>query len=365
MEESLGIQKRIRLFETLGAIIKLSYNKGTQKLSFVNLNLGYEAPNGPGWDLFMERYFKDAAGVEKLFVDAKKVYRLQNTQEMKARIQRTMPKVDLTGDDPTNLFLYYACDIPSIGKVSYCSGKPDDLKDEEIIGDYTSDVEQIGDIRITTDNEFDGSTSKKLVVQIPKFIGSGASSQYSQMDLVSKGGGGYELKYKNFLIGNIQFDKDKNGFLYKILKINGAAKRKEFGVVKSTDTTNTKKDDIKPTETKPKIDEPRGTTLQNIKTVDNKTIKSHTCDDSMFEDGGFELGCKNKLIGDLNEKLFGDRMFDLYSEMLQNYLTSYSCFTQNNLSKKLNPYAWNRAMKIGTIKESVRKVLKEHINKKK
>lgn len=364
MASSTGEQKRIRLFETFGALIKKTYNKSQLK-SFVNINLGYDPPNGPGWDLFMETYFKDAKGVEKFFDDAKRVYNSFNSVTGKNKIQRFIPKVDLKGNDPTNLFVYYACDIPGIDKVSYCSGKPDDVKDEDVIGDYTSDVEQIGDIRITTDNEFDGSTSKKLVMQIPKFIGSGVSSDYTQMDLISKGGGGYELKSKNFKIGNIQFDKDKNGFLYKILSHNGSAKRKGFGVVKSTDTDNTKKDDIKPTETKPKIDEPRGTTLQNTKTVNNKTIKRHDCDDSMFEDGGFELGCENKLIGDLNEKLFGDRMFDLYSEMLQNYLTSINCFTQNNLMKKLNPYAWNRAMKIGTIKESVKKVLKEYINKKK
>ena len=55
----------------------------------------------------------------------------------------------------------------------------------------------------------------------------------------------------------------------------------------------------------------------------------------------------------------------MYTELLQNYLTSLTLFGQDNLGKLLTRNVWNQAMKIGTIKESVKKVLKEYINKKK
>jgi hypothetical protein len=83
----------------------------------------------------------------------------------------------------------------------------------------------------------------------------------------------------------------------------------------------------------------------------------------------FELGCKNSLIGDLNQKFFGNRRQDTYTKLLQNRLDNRAYFSIDNEEKTITKEIWDQIMrsseKSKIVKETVKKVLKEHINKKK
>jgi hypothetical protein len=102
------------------------------------------------------------------------------------------------------------------------------------------------------------------------------------------------------------------------------------------------------------------TTVTFDKTPEDKTPKKQ-CSDFPFE-----LGCVNPKIGDFNAATFrGDRHNNTYTESVQKYLDSLRWFTKDNPNKKLTLDIWNKFMDKSVIKESIKKVLKEYINKKK
>ena len=360
-------QKRIFLFKTFGKLLYPPYDKKDEK-SFFDLNLKQEPPLGDGWDEFMERYFKDGTAVETFFRDLKYLYRVTKAESLKLKMQNWIKNVDLAGTDPTNLFLYYACDIPSITKLSYCSGDPDDLKDNDIIGDYTTNIEKLGIVSITTYEEFAGSTSTDLVLRIPKLINDVATAQYSQMKLDSQGGGKFKVKFKVLTLGNLQFDKTKQSFKFKFLGYEGVATRKGSNVTpvgKSETKKDTDKQTTSNTSKEPKF---KSTTLYNKTTsyeANPNDVKVIPYVDHGFP---FKLKERHELIGDLNQKHFRTRSNDIYTEVLQSYLDQLNYFDKTNLKKEITKDVWDRGMKIGqnnVIKESVKKVLKEYINSKK
>jgi hypothetical protein len=102
------------------------------------------------------------------------------------------------------------------------------------------------------------------------------------------------------------------------------------------------------------------TTVTFEKTPEDKT-PTKQCSDFPFE-----LGCVNPKIGDFNAATFrGDRHNDTYTASVQRYLDSLRWFTKENPNKKLTLDIWNEFMDKSVIKESIKKVLKEYINKKK
>jgi hypothetical protein len=77
----------------------------------------------------------------------------------------------------------------------------------------------------------------------------------------------------------------------------------------------------------------------------------------------FELGCINTKIGDLNAKFFsGNRYNDTYNKQLENFLENKGYFSNSN--NELTKETWDYLMNKNIIKESIKKVLKEYINKK-
>ena len=122
--------------------------------------------------------------------------------------------------------------------------------------------------------------------------------------------------------------------------------------------TDTKADTKTTVDTKiPKL---KTTTVTFEKTPEDKTPKKQCVD---FP---FELGCVNPKIGDFNAIIFrGNRYNDTYEVGGQEYLDRSSWFTSDNPDKKLTRDIWNYFMNKRVIKESVKKVLKEYINKKK
>ena len=170
-----------------------------------------------------------------------------------------------------------------------------------------------------------------------------------------------------FIKPTITFSEDRQSFSYDILDHKGTAIKIKEKKVEKKKTDDKKTDNNKPNGKVEKPYKPHQTTLYDNeinydKIEDDELKKLKNCGNIDFP---FELYCQNKIIGDLNEKLFKSRRNDMYTELLQNYLTSLTLFGQDNLGKLLTRNVWNQAMKMRTIKESVKKVLKEYINKKK
>lgn len=102
------------------------------------------------------------------------------------------------------------------------------------------------------------------------------------------------------------------------------------------------------------------TTVTFEKTPEDKT-PTKPCSDFPFE-----LGCVNPKIGDFNAATFrGNRFNDAYTTTVQTFLDGHRWFTKDNPNKKLTLDIWNEFMNKRVIKESIKKVLKEYINKKK
>jgi hypothetical protein len=101
-------------------------------------------------------------------------------------------------------------------------------------------------------------------------------------------------------------------------------------------------------------------TITFEKTPEDK-IPTKQCSDFPFQ-----LGCINPKIGDFNATVFrGDRYNDTYTTRVQSYLDGNSWFRKENPNKELTQDIWDKFMNKGVIKESVKKVLKQYINKKK
>ena len=80
----------------------------------------------------------------------------------------------------------------------------------------------------------------------------------------------------------------------------------------------------------------------------------------------FELGCVNPKIGDFNAATFrGNRFNDTYTSTVQMFLDKHRWFTKENPNKEMTRDIWNEFMNKSVINESIKKVLKEYINKKK
>jgi hypothetical protein len=101
-------------------------------------------------------------------------------------------------------------------------------------------------------------------------------------------------------------------------------------------------------------------TITFEKTPEDK-IPTKQCSDFPFQ-----LGCINPKIGDFNATVFrGDRYNDTYTTRVQTHLDRLSWFTKENQNKELTQDIWDEFMNKSVIKESIKKVLKEYINKKK
>ena len=167
----------------------------------------------------------------------------------------------------------------------------------------------------------------------------------------------------------ITFDKDRKSFSYNFLdKIKGIATKTEEDSSNKSDSTN-KTDTTSKTDTTNKSDDekpykPNQTTIYSTTTdynkIDEPNLIVKNCNSFPFE-----VGCTNSLIGDLNEKYFGKRRKDTYTKLLQNYLDNMGHFSVDNEEKMITKEIWDQIMKSKIVKESVKKVLKEYINKKK
>jgi hypothetical protein len=372
MAKNTGEERRIFLFKNFGKYIKVNYkNKPT---SLVDLNLGEEAPKGAGWNKFIEMYFSDENGVLDFFKDIKKLYGLFSGQNQ-TTLQSLVPKVNLQQNDPTNLFIFYACDMPWAQNIGYCTGKPN-IDDK--VGDYTTDNTLIKKIKISKGPDNIDSTKESLYINSPYFeklpkLGNYNLSDYAVSKLTQSATDSPIFTLSNQSgesLPNATITFDNTGFTFQFLTFKIIATKIKSEPVDTTKKDNTvvKKDDtvVKKDDTVVKKDKDDEIPVVRTKPLYFDTDKE---DDTPTKDCGdfpFTLGCVNTKIGDLSAKLFrGDRKKDVYTQKLQDFLYHTGNFGSENPNKELSKDLWNDLMNRQVIKESVKKVLKEYINKKK
>jgi hypothetical protein len=104
-----------------------------------------------------------------------------------------------------------------------------------------------------------------------------------------------------------------------------------------------------------------------------KAFNWKPCDENTYP---WTYGCKNTKIGQMNLSLFGDRYGDIFGDELMNSLESYGYFGGPNekkgeISKTIydkvtvrDAQQQNESFNKKVVKETVKKVLKERLNKK-
>ena len=273
-----------------------------------------------------------------------------------------------------NIKLYQKIGVD--GKILYKrkDGKPIEtpkINYDALVGTYITDVPSIKKIRIYKGKDENDEESLYL-----------SSIYLEKIPLL-----------KNYTISKLTPSKNNNKFVYSISNKSGEELTDAitFGsnsfvfkysiLGRSFTITATKKDDTKvsdevtpPTPVKTKTD---NTIVKKDKDDEIPVVRSKPLyfnndkkDDTPTKscnDFPFTLGCVNSKIGDLNAKLYsGNRYNDQYTKDLQSNLDNGGNFNrQVNPNKELTKDLWDELMNKQVIKESVKKVLKEYINKKK
>ena len=104
-------------------------------------------------------------------------------------------------------------------------------------------------------------------------------------------------------------------------------------------------------------------------TKPNKAFKSRPCDENVFP---WTYGCKNRKIGQMNDIYFGDTYGDIYGNNLYTKLESLGSFKSpgekdGQISEKIYNMTLQDSLQENkkiVVKETVKKVLKERLNKK-
>jgi hypothetical protein len=261
----------------------------------------------------------------------------------------------------------YACDLDWAKSLNFCKVNTPTSMDDKV-GDYTTDNKLIKNFKIrklkdTANPDVDALyISSSDIGRIPALVDFTVSKLIPTTDTnvfdISS------LKLGQTLEKVITFN-DKGFVLeYMTFKIN-ATKVVGSGV---DDNATDEDDDDTPnsvtnTTTNPDNKKP------NIPIVKSKPLyfnndQKDTTPKKSCNDFPFTLGCVNTKIGDLNAVLFrGKRYDDMYNKQLENFLDNIGYFSNSN--NELTKDTWNDLMNRNTIKESVKKVLKEYINKKK
>ena len=363
MAKNTGEERRIFLFKNFGKYIKVNYkNKPT---SLVDLNLGEEAPKGAGWNKFIEMYFSDENGVLDFFKDIKKLYGLFSGQNQ-TTLQSIIPKVNLQQDDPTNMFIFYACDLDWAKDIGYCNGG-----NNSTLQDYTGFYKIEGNEHVSgAVINYDETKPDILDVTFPdladaNFGDSAIFQKYSKIELKKVNNQKFNIQLQGgapIKFSEVIFNVNKKEFTFKIAQVftGKGVKVEEPTSTPDTDTTIEKKKDTTVPIEKKKDEIPVVRTNTLRFNNDKKTyVATKNCDDFPFT-----LGCSNKLIGDLNASIFnGNRMNDVYSDELQNTLDNGGNFWKNP-NMEITKDLWTKLMNRKIIKESIKKVLKEYIIKK-
>ncbi len=259
------------------------------------------------------------------------------------------------------------------GKILYKrkDGKPIEKRKtnlDDIVGDYTTDNKLIKNFKIrklkdTVDVDKDAfyissidldkipglsdfTVSKLVPTTDPNVFSISSVKLGETLEKV------ITINDKGFVLSHIGFKINATKVVGSNVKDTSSSKEEK----KKTDSGTTKKTDNK----KSDIPVVKTRTITFEKTPEDKT-PTKQCSDFPFQ-----LGCVNPKIGDFNATIFrGNRFNNAYTTRVQTHLDGLSWFTDENPNKELTQDIWNEFMNKSVIKESVKKVLKEYINKKK
>jgi hypothetical protein len=284
----------------------------------------------------------------------------------------------------------FACDLPWAKSLNFCKGQNININIDEsflksLVGNYVSDKKTDGEFKIFESTSYT-NIDEPFKLGISSYYFSYLSGTLdnartegqnivfditidtSREDISNK----VKSLFPNLdLTGfkpTISFSKDGKSFNYDILNHKGTATKTEEDSSNKSDSTSKTDTTSKTDSTKKSDDEkpykPNQTTIYSTTTdynkIDEPNLTIKNCNSFPFE-----LGCKNSLIGDLNQKFFGNRRQDTYTKLLQNRLDNRAYFSIDNEEKMITKEIWDQIMKSKIVKETVKKVLKEYINKKK
>jgi hypothetical protein len=270
--------------------------------------------------------------------------------------------------DLAGFYRTFACDMPWAANLNFCGGTSANTLATNIVGDYVTDNKLIKNFKIrklkdTADPDVDAFyISSSDIGKIPALVDFTVSkliptTDPNVFDISS-------LKLGQTLEKVITFN-DKGFVLQYMSFIINATKVVGSGV---DDDAPDEDDDETPnsvpnTTTNPDNKKPNIPIVKSKPLYFNKQKKvdvvTKPCGDFPFT-----LGCVNTKIGDLNAKLFGgDRLNDTYGKELENLLLNTGNFSNSN--NELTQDTWSYIMNKSVIRESIKKVLKEYINKKK
>lgn len=264
-----------------------------------------------------------------------------------------------------NIKLYQKIGVD--GKVLYKrkDGKPIETPKtnlDALVGTYTTNVPKIKKIEIykakdenDEDSLYLSSIFLKNIPKLEDYTVAKLTPKANSTNIFTISNGEVELPD-----ATISFTGDQFTFKYKLLLITGTKEqgttsepidkkddKKKADVVATTKSDN-KKSDIPVVKSKPLY----------FNKEKKQDIVTKPCSDFPFT-----LGCVNTKIGDLSAKFFsGDRSNDTYDKELENFLDNMGYFPSS--SKEITQDLWVKLMNKSIIKETIKKVLKEYINKK-
>ena len=272
-----------------------------------------------------------------------------------------------------NIKLYQKIGVD--GKVLYKrkDGKPIEtpkINYDALVGTYITDVPSIKKVRVYKGKDENGEESLYLssiylekIPQLKNYIISKLTPNKNNQLVFS-----ISNKSGEELVDAITFSSNKFVFKYSVLG-------RSFEIIATKEDVTKVSDEVTPpTPVKTKTD---NTIVKKDKDDEIPVVRSKPLyfnndkkDDTPTKscnDFPFTLGCVNSKIGDLNAKLYsGNRYNDQYTKDLQSNLDNGGNFNrQVNPNKELTKDLWDELMNKQVIKESVKKVLKEYINKKK
>lgn len=270
----------------------------------------------------------------------------------------------------------YACDLPWAQTLNFCNGNITPTPTINL-DDYTGNFQDTKSnyvFSITKNNE-NGVESLNLNVY-------GLPSGYDNLSLnPTATKGTFEvplpvsipIKGTPTITPTIKYDTDLSGFTYDLIIYKGTAKK----VVSKTDkdSTDTKKsdDNTNDTSTSDVNKEKQQKLYQNILQYGpSSPIEPDIKNPTPCNDFPFRIGCKNKMIGDINEVLFGDRLDNTYDKShTYKSLDNNDFFGAPEKDGEISRNIYNQIMSLKEnlrrktiIKESVKKVLKDYIIKK-
>jgi hypothetical protein len=262
----------------------------------------------------------------------------------------------------------FACNDFAWAANSYC------MNSEDSVDHQTADLNPYCGFFTIENNNFLKTANIRinndgvsLVLSLSDLANNKIYDKYAKLILKHVGGGVFDVYLDDTKLDDVNnkitFNNDKSKFTFKLLSlINGTAVRKDLNTPTPTPTTTT-------------------TTTTPIKPNDDNNYRPITYDlsnipDDEYEDDvqgnetdkyPFKLKDINDDIGDINMFYFGRRKGNMFTPALLKKLKIDGLIKDEN-NPVITPEMYDKIVKLfkkDVIKESVKKVLKEYINKKK